>query len=69
MTHRPPRAGYIYSDHVGGLVHLPDLAVPDHDRLPVGFLAGRFGERDAPAERLPRPNPDWQAPRKFERRR
>ena len=65
--HRP-RAGYI--DTPQGLVHVPGLSVPDHDGpLAIGFLAGRFAEREAPAERLPRPNPDWQAPRKFERRR
>lgn len=66
MTRRP-RASYI--DTPFGVAHVPDLSVPDHDRLPVGFLADRFGEREPPAERLPRPNPDWRAPQKFERRR
>jgi len=65
---RPARAGYVYSDQVRELVHLPDLAVPDHDRLAVGFLAGRYADEERP-DPLPKPNSDWAAPRKFERKR
>jgi hypothetical protein len=35
------RSAYVYSDDAGGIVHLPDLAVPDHDKLNVGFLSDR----------------------------
>jgi hypothetical protein len=38
---RRTRSAYVYSDDVDGIVHLPDLAVPDHDKLRVGFLSDR----------------------------
>lgn len=70
-TRRAARAGYIRSDDVG-LVHVPDLWVPDHEgKFGIGFLHDRFARRDEAAqpELLPQPNPDWRAPQKFERRR
>lgn len=72
LKRRAARAGYIRSDDVG-LVHVPDLYVPDHEgEFGVGFLHDRFRKtEDAQPEALPlpQPNPDWRAPQKFERRR
>jgi hypothetical protein len=47
-VNRRPRSAYVYSDEAEGLVHLPDLAVSDHDKLPVGFLHDRQRKIDKP---------------------
>lgn len=63
-----PRANFIDGPH--GLAHVPDLMAPDHDAaLRVGFLADLDGADDPGPEPLPKPNPAWAAPAKFERRR
>lgn len=61
-----PRADYI--DIPYGLAHVPDLYVPDHDRLPVGFLHDRFRSEPRP-KRLPDVAGRWPALRKHVRAR
>jgi hypothetical protein len=54
---RRPRSAYVFSDEVDAMVHLPDLAVSDHDKLPVGFLHDR--QRVADKAQAPTPFDLW----------